>query len=68
MTRARAQADAALRALRHPAACGSRVATLEDVALTAMLLELADATESSVSPTPPVRCTGSPSTTGSTAY
>lgn len=46
VTQARAQADAALRALRHPAAGGSRVATLEDVALTAMLLELADATES----------------------
>ncbi|MEV4788225.1 helix-turn-helix domain-containing protein [Streptomyces tuirus] len=46
VTQARAQADAALRALRHPAAASdSRVATLEDVALTALLLELADATE-----------------------
>ncbi|MES4887317.1 helix-turn-helix domain-containing protein [Streptomyces sp. NPDC096012] len=46
VTRARAQADAALRAMRHPAASGGpSVATLEDVALTAMLLELADATE-----------------------
>ncbi|MFE5191091.1 PucR family transcriptional regulator [Streptomyces sp. NPDC056628] len=45
VAQARAQADAALRALRHPAAGGPWVATLEDVALTAMLLELADATE-----------------------
>ena len=41
----RAQADAALRALRHPAVRGPAVRTVEDMALAVLLLHLADATE-----------------------
>jgi DNA-binding PucR family transcriptional regulator len=41
----RAQADAALRALRHPAVRGPAVRTVEDLALAVLLLHLADATE-----------------------
>jgi len=41
----RAQADSALRALRHPAVRGPAVRTVEDMALAVLLLHLADATE-----------------------
>ncbi|MFI6979071.1 helix-turn-helix domain-containing protein [Embleya sp. NPDC050154] len=41
----RAQADAALRALRHPAVRGPAVRAVEDMALAVLLLHLADATE-----------------------
>ncbi len=41
----RAQADAALRALRHPAVRGPAVRTVEDMALAVLLLHLADVTE-----------------------
>ncbi|MCF2533012.1 PucR family transcriptional regulator [Yinghuangia soli] len=41
----RAQADAALRALRHPAVRGPVVRTVEDMALSVLLLHLADASE-----------------------
>ncbi|MFF5432065.1 helix-turn-helix domain-containing protein [Streptomyces griseofuscus] len=41
----RAQADAALRALRHPAVRGAAVRTVQDMALAVLLLHLADATE-----------------------
>jgi DNA-binding PucR family transcriptional regulator len=41
----RAQADAALRALRHPATRGPAVRTVEDMALAVLLLHVADATE-----------------------
>ncbi|MEU5794760.1 helix-turn-helix domain-containing protein [Streptomyces sp. NPDC047813] len=41
----RAQADAALRALRHPAVRGPAVRTVQDMALAVLLLHLADATE-----------------------
>ncbi|AHH99096.1 PucR family transcriptional regulator [Kutzneria albida] len=42
----RAQADAALRALRHPTAHGPAVRTVADMALSVLLLHLADVTES----------------------
>jgi hypothetical protein len=44
--RARTQADAALRALRHQAGRAAPVAALDDVALEVMLLNLADITDS----------------------
>ncbi|MFI1839706.1 PucR family transcriptional regulator [Streptomyces olivaceoviridis] len=42
----RAQADAALRALRHPTFHGPAVRTVEEMALPVLLLHLADVTES----------------------
>ncbi|WP_033290682.1 PucR family transcriptional regulator [Amycolatopsis jejuensis] len=42
----RAQTDAALRALRHPASSGPSVQTVSDLALSVLLLQLADVTES----------------------